>query len=203
VPLGFGGIHVLDDQVTTTAARHDATATISARATTVLILDEDATSSPVRDVIDALEAAGMRVDVHAPSHRSEGGLLPLDAVRYDIVVLRPEAPAASSAPRAALADVEIGRLRIDTQRRMVLVDGAPVRMSAREFTLLHYLASYPGIVFSREALLRAVWGSNWRTEGSVTEYVRRVRMLLEPTGIGECIATRKGFGYSFDPDAVQ
>ncbi|MFM7212992.1 MAG: winged helix-turn-helix domain-containing protein, partial [Actinomycetota bacterium] len=102
-----------------------------------------------------------------------------------------------------LEDVEIGRLRIDTQRRMVIVDGASVRMSAREFTLLHYLASYPDVVFSREALLRAVWGSSWRTEGSVTEYVRRLRMLLAPSGIGECIVTRKGFGYAFDPDAVQ
>ena len=65
------------------------------------------------------------------------------------------------------------------------------------------MSSYPDVVFSREALLRAVWGSSWRTEGSVTEYVRRVRMLLAPTGIGECIATRKGFGYAFDSDAVQ
>ncbi|MFM7596963.1 MAG: winged helix-turn-helix domain-containing protein, partial [Actinomycetota bacterium] len=144
----------------------------------------------------------MRVDVHAPSHRSEGGLLPLEAVRYDIVVMRPEAPAGSSSS-APKQDVEIGRLRIDTQRRIVLVDGASVRMSAREFTLLHYLASYPDVVFSREALLRAVWGSSWRTEGSVTEYVRRLRMLLAPSGIGECIVTRKGFGYAFDPDAVQ
>ena len=98
--------------------------------------------------------------------------------------------------------MEVGRLRIDSQRRLILVDGAPVRMSAREFTLLHYLAAHPGVVFSREALLRAVWGSAWRTEGSVTEYIRRLRIILAPTGLGECIVTRKGFGYSFDPDAV-
>ena len=74
--------------------------------------------------------------------------------------------------------------------------------AAREFTLLHHLAAHPGTVFSRDALLRAVWGSSWRTEGSVTEYIRRLRIILEPTGLGECIVTRKGFGYSFDPDAA-
>jgi len=153
-------------------------------------------------VIAALESAGYRVDTHVPSHRQ--GLVPVEALRYDVLVMRPEAPTLSTPSRddAPLGDVEIGRLHIDTKRRMILVDGNPVRMSAREFTLLHYLASYPGVVFSREALLRAVWGSSWRTEGSVTEYVRRVRMLLAPTGIGECIVTRKGFGYSFDPEAA-
>ena len=170
--------------------------------TSVLVLDEDPGSEHLAGVIQVLESSGYRVDTHVPSHRQ--GLMPVEALRYDVVVMRPEAPTLSSPSRGetALGDVEIGRLRIDTQRRMILVDGSPVRMSAREFTLLHYLASYPGVVFSREALLRAVWGSSWRTEGSVTEYVRRVRMLLAPAGIGECIVTRKGFGYSFDPDAA-
>lgn len=195
---------MLDDQVGTASPARDEVATTRVQSARVLVLDEDPGGAPVADAIDALERAGMSVDVHEPSHRAEGGLLPLEALRYDIVVMRPAAPASTSTlTRPPLEDVEIGRLRIDTQRRMVIVDGAGVRMSAREFTLLHYLASYPDVVFSREALLRAVWGSSWRTEGSVTEYVRRLRMLLAPTGIGECIVTRKGFGYAFDSDAVQ
>jgi len=192
---------VLDDQVTTKSGVQAAGSRV--RATTVLVLDDDARSSPVSDVIQALESAGMSVDLHTPSHRVEGGLLPPEAVRYDIVVMRPQMPDAGPASRRPQEDIEIGRLRIDTQRRMVIVDGASVRMSAREFSLLHYLASYPDAVFSREALLRAVWGSSWRTEGSVTEYVRRLRMLLALSGIGECIVTRKGFGYAFDSGAVQ
>jgi DNA-binding response OmpR family regulator len=128
------------------------------------------------------------------------GRLPIEAREHDIVVLDPRALAPQPAPAADLSDVEVGRLRIDARRRLVLVDEVPVRMSAREFTLLHHLAAHPGTVFSRDALLRAVWGSSWRTEGSVTEYIRRLRIILEPTGLGECIVTRKGFGYSFDPD---
>lgn len=192
---------MLDDQTGTAwPARHGAAAA-QVQGAKVLVLDEHPGEAPMADVIEALARAGMNVDVHEPTHRSDGGLLPLDALRYDVVVLRPSDPSAMSTP--PLQDVEIGRLRIDTQRRMVIVDGAAVRMSAREFTLLHYLASNPDVVFSREALLRAVWGSSWRTEGSVTEYVRRLRLLLAPSGIGECIATRKGFGYAFDSDAVQ
>ena len=176
-----------------------------AQQTTVLVLDEEPGSEHLAGVISALESSGYRVDTHVPSHRQGGGLIPVEALRYDVVIMRPEASTLGRPERAeaALGDVEIGRLRIDTKRRMIYVDGTAVRMSAREFTLLHHLASFPGVVFSRESLLRAVWGSSWRTEGSVTEYVRRVRMLLAPTGIGECIVTRKGFGYAFDADAVQ
>lgn len=151
-------------------------------------------------IVDVLGGAGYAVEVR--DHADATGRLPIESLDYDIVMLDPRALATTPVPAADLADVEIGRLRIDAGRRMVYVDESPVRLSAREFTLLHHLAAHPGVVFSREALLRAVWGSAWRTEGSVTEYVRRLRILLAPSGIGECIVTRKGFGYSFDPDVV-
>lgn len=152
-------------------------------------------------LMGVLGGAGYRVDLR--DHSDATGRLPIEAMNYDIVVLDPRALAPQPVPAAELDDVEVGRLRIDARRRMVYVDESPVRLSAREFTLLHHLAAHPGVVFSREALLRAVWGSAWRTEGSVTEYIRRLRIILEPTGIGECIVTRKGFGYSFDPDVVR
>lgn len=142
--------------------------------------------------IRALTDAGFAVEFHEV-------LSPADAITYDLVLHDPDP---SPGPNLD-GDVNIGRLHIDVTRKLAYVDGVPIRMSAREFVLLHYLASHPNIVFSRDALLRAVWGSTWRTEGSVTEYIRRLRVLLEPTGIGECLVTRKGFGYSFDPDAVR
>jgi hypothetical protein len=148
-----------------------------------------------------LGGAGYRVDVR--DQDDVIGRLPAEAGDYDIVVLGPQALVAQPGPAADLGDVEVGRLRIDTRRRTATVDGTPIRLSAREFTLLHYLAAHPGTVFSREALLRAVWGSAWRTEGSVTEYIRRLRIILEPTGVGACIVTRKGFGYCFDPEAAR
>ena len=154
----------------------------------------------VSGLVDVLGGAGYSVDVR--DHADATGRLPIEALEYDIVLLDPRSLARQASPASGLDDVEIGRLRIDARRRAVIVDESPIRMSARELTLLHHLAAHPGVVFSRDALLRAVWGSAWRTEGSVTEYIRRLRILLAPTGIGECIVTRKGFGYSFDPDAV-
>jgi DNA-binding winged helix-turn-helix (wHTH) protein len=155
----------------------------------------------VSGLVDVLWGAGYVVEMR--DHADATGRLPVESMEYDVVVLDPRALAPTPAPAADLQDVEIGRLRIDARRRMAYVDESPVRMSARELTLLHHLAAHPDVVFSREALLRAVWGSAWRTEGSVTEYVRRLRILLAPTGIGECIVTRKGFGYSFDSAAVR
>ena len=158
----------------------------------ILLVSEVPGDPMLASVGEALSAAGHAVEVAE-------GVNPRDTADFDLVVSR---PAVAMAPELT-QDVEIGRLRIDVTRRMIYVDGNPVRLSAREFTLLHHLAAHPDVVFSRSALLRAVWGSTWRTEGSVTEYIRRLRMLLAPTGIGECIVTRKGFGYSFDPDAVR
>lgn len=152
-------------------------------------------------VMETLDGAGYAVEVR--DHADATGRLPLESMEYDVVMLDPRTLASAPAPATALADVHIGRLRIDARRRTAYVDESPVRMSARELTLLHYFAAHPDTVFSRDALLRAVWGSAWRTEGSVTEYIRRLRIILEPTGIGECIVTRKGFGYSFDSDAVR
>ena len=166
----------------------------------VLVLGGDSADG-LTGLLGILGGAGYRVE--RSDHADATGRLPVEALDYDIVVLDPRALAPQPVPAADLGDVEIGRLRIDPRRRVILVDGVQVRLSAREFMLLHHLAAHPEVVFSREALLRAVWGSAWRTEGSVTEYIRRLRLILAPTGIGECIVTRKGFGYSFDPDVVK
>ena len=151
-------------------------------------------------LLGILGSAGYRIDIH--DHVDTTGRLPVEALAYDVVVLDPRVVTSQAPPASGLGDVEVGRLRIDARRRVVTVDDTVVRLSAREFTLLHHLAAHAGTVFTREALLRAVWGSAWRTEGSVTEYIRRLRLILAPTGLGECIVTRKGFGYSFDPDAA-
>lgn len=151
-------------------------------------------------IMNVLGGAGYVVDVR--DHADATGRLPVESLDYDVVLIDPRSLAPQHPPASAISDVEIGRLRIDASRRMVYADEVSLRMSAREFMLLHHLASHPDVVFSRDAILRAVWGSAWRTEGSVTEYIRRLRIILEPVGLGECIVTRKGFGYSFDSHAA-
>ena len=54
-----------------------------------------------------------------------------------------------------------------------------VAMTAREFDLLHHLVSHAGKVFSREDLLRDVWGWSFGDDSTVTVHVRRLREKLE------------------------
>jgi len=54
--------------------------------------------------------------------------------------------------------IRVGPLVIDPATRRVRLDGEPVHLSAKEFALLHTLAADPTAVFSKEKLLREVWG---------------------------------------------
>jgi len=88
--------------------------------------------------------------------------------------------------------VVVGDLHVDIQRRTVTQGGQPIQLTATEFDLLHQLAAHAGVVFSRERLLREVWGydtpSGFRT---VDSHVRALRRKL---GSG-AVRTVHGVGY--------
>lgn len=76
--------------------------------------------------------------------------------------------------------LEIHGLQIDPARRRVRVNSAEVELTAQEFRLLHVLATHPGIIFSREALLTRVWPDHtFVTERSVDSLVKRLRRRIE------------------------
>ena len=95
---------------------------------------------------------------------------------------RPRAGAAAPAAAGA-ADgrpVRLGPLVVDPARRSVTVDGREVELTGREFDLLHLLASHPGIVFSREALVQRVWrGDTFVTARNIDTLVKRLRQKVE------------------------
>jgi DNA-binding response OmpR family regulator len=95
--------------------------------------------------------------------------------------------------------VTVGGLQIDPARRRVRVNGRAVDLTAQEFDLLYLLASHPGIVFSRDALLRKVWGTDTHvTDRSADALVKRVRRKIEPgDGEPQFILTVWGVGYKF------
>jgi DNA-binding response OmpR family regulator len=69
---------------------------------------------------------------------------------------------------------------VDPARRRVTVNGQDVELTAREFDLLFLLASHPGIVFSREALLARVWkGEAFVGERGVDTLIKRIRRKIE------------------------
>ena len=104
-----------------------------------------------------------------------------------------QAEAASAGERP----VDIHGLHIDPARRRVRVRGADVDLTAQEFRLLHVLATHPGIVFSREALLSRVWpDQTYVTDRSVDSLVKRLRRRVEKDPANpEVILTVWGSGY--------
>jgi DNA-binding response OmpR family regulator len=92
-------------------------------------------------------------------------------------------------------------LEIETATREALFRGEPVRLTAREFDLLAFLARHPRRVFSRRQLMDAVWGYEAAIDtGTVTVHVRRLREKIElDPATPRRIETVWGIGYRFRP----
>jgi DNA-binding response OmpR family regulator len=106
--------------------------------------------------------------------------------------------------RAALAGQADGRdviqadgVVLDLARRTVGVRGAPVELTYVEFELLRTLAARPGRVFSRQALLEALWGDYaYREPRTIDVHIRHLREKLEvDPHEPELIQTVRGVGY--------
>lgn len=97
-----------------------------------------------------------------------------------------------------------GGLSIDAERREVRIHGDLVETTSLEFELLHFIASRPGRVYSREALMHQVWGRDRVVDTrSIDSIVSRLRRKLEPDpGRPRYIQTVWGAGYRFaEPSA--
>jgi DNA-binding response OmpR family regulator len=92
-----------------------------------------------------------------------------------------------------------GDLRIDPNAREVTIQDAPVTLTAREFDLLHHMASHPRRVFTRDQLMETVWGYAFAGDTStVTVHIRRLREKIEPDPARpRYLQTVWGVGYRF------
>ena len=94
-----------------------------------------------------------------------------------------------------------GRIVVDTERMVVYKDGKTLELSQREYELIKFLASQPGKVFSREALMEHVWNYDGYVGDvrAVDVAVRRLREKLEDDPASpEFLVTRRGLGYLFN-----
>ena len=107
------------------------------------------------------------------------------------------------ADRASDGTIEVGALAIDPAKRAVTVAGERAQLTYVEFEVLHTLASHPGRVYSRQALLEAVWGdSAYREPRTIDVHIRHLREKIEPDPREPAyIFTVRGVGYRFR-DAV-
>ena len=97
-----------------------------------------------------------------------------------------------------------GDLELDRARCRVFQNGGEITLTATEFRLLEFLMSRPGVVFSREQLLDAVWGHDRAvTDRTVDVYILRLRQKIEATEESAFIRSVRGFGYSFNAEVPQ
>jgi DNA-binding response OmpR family regulator len=86
----------------------------------------------------------------------------------------------TSTSGATAAALEFGDVELERETRDVRKAGSPVRLTAKEFDLLWFLASHPRRVFSRDQLMASVWGYTAALDtGTVTVHIRRLREKIE------------------------
>ena len=112
------------------------------------------------------------------------------SLRVQQAVFRVKGPAGSQA-------LTVGDLSIDLERYEVSVAGRRVTLTYKEFQLLALLASNPGRVYTREALLSQVWGYDYLGgTRTVDVHVRRLRSKVESPG-RSFVETIWNVGYRF------
>ena len=119
---------------------------------------------------------------------------------YEELVARIHAVLRRRPPRREL--IELDELVIDRTARRVLVRGREVGLAAKEYALLVKLAQEPDRVFTREHLLRDVWG--YRTyvpTRTLESHTSRVRRKLEAAGLANWMVNIWGVGYKLRPSA--
>ena len=90
-------------------------------------------------------------------------------------------------------------MTINVDKRLVSIEGKEISLTAREFDLLHHLASHPGHVYSRIQLLDQVWGYSYEGyEHTVNTHINRLRAKIEEDPANPAyLQTVWGVGYKF------
>ncbi|MCB0732715.1 MAG: response regulator transcription factor [Ignavibacteriae bacterium] len=96
--------------------------------------------------------------------------------------------------------MQIGELKIDTQKRRVTLNDERIDLTQKEFDLLHLMASHPGRTYTREQLLNTVWGYQYNGyEHTVNSHINRLRSKIEEDlSNPKYIRTSWGVGYWFN-----
>lgn len=116
------------------------------------------------------------------------------AARVKAVMRRVEEGPGSAEPR----EIQAGNLVINMTSHQVTVGDNPVDLTPRETELLWFLARHRGQVFSREQLLKLVWGYDYPGgRRTVDTHVKRLRQKLGRKAQGFSIETVWGVGYKF------
>lgn len=115
------------------------------------------------------------------------------------LVLRAQAVLRRVEPQTVQERVVDGDLVVDRARRLAWLDGSELALTVREFDLLVFFMTHPGVAFRRAELLEAVWGWVFGDQSTVTVHVRRLREKVERNPAAPTrIQTVWGVGYRYE-----
>jgi DNA-binding response OmpR family regulator len=117
---------------------------------------------------------------------------------YEELVARIRAVLRRRPPRSELLD--LGGVVIDRAARRVIVGGVDLTLATKEYALLLKLASDPDRVFTREQLLRDVWGyRSYIPTRTLESHASRIRCKLATAGLEGWVVNVWGVGYKLRP----
>jgi len=123
-------------------------------------------------------------------------------LRVQSVLRRTAAGAGAAAASASTGDPDVlvdGDLEVDVTGHRASLRGQPLVLTAREFDLLTFLLGHPGQAFTRDELMKRVWGWEFGDQSTVTVHVRRVREKVEVDAANPVrLSTVWGVGYRWD-----
>jgi len=90
--------------------------------------------------------------------------------------------------------IEIGDIHINKSSHKLLYSGKEIYLARKEFSLLYYLMTIPGKVFTREEIISTIWKDAVVGDRTIDVHIRKIR---EKIG-SQHIKTIKGIGYKFD-----
>lgn len=92
-----------------------------------------------------------------------------------------------------------GRLLIDFEKKIVQIQGTPVKLKAMEYKLLCYLAMNANRTVGKQELFENVWGDTFTGDGTLNVHIRRLREIIEENpNVPKYITTVWGEGYKFE-----
>jgi two-component system copper resistance phosphate regulon response regulator CusR len=99
--------------------------------------------------------------------------------------------------------LRVGDLEIDRLSQKVKRAGKKIELTGREYSLLSYLATHPGRVFSRTMIIEHVWDQNSQGLTNIVDvYVRHLREKVDDPFQSKLLHTVRGVGYSLSQEAA-
>lgn len=199
--------------VATAASAGEGLRAIEVRGPDIVVLDlilEDASGLTLLDRVRAADGLASRIDPDLPILVLTGRGGETDRIRgltrgaddyvvkpfsYPELLARVHSLMRRADRRSARGVIRVGGLTVDPVTRAVRLEGGPVHLSAKEFSLLHTLAADPTRVFGKAELLRDVWGyRSMGTTRTLDAHACRLRKKLARSSRPFVINVR-GVGY--------